>query len=101
VFPNAVSPLVVQVALSLGAIVVAEASLSFLGLAVQPPIPSWGNMLSGAFSNVMTAPFLVYAPGLTIALTVLAFMAIGDGMREAVGAGPGAAERRSSAGSTL
>jgi peptide/nickel transport system permease protein len=88
VFPNALSPLVVQISLSLGMVVTAEASLSFLGLAVQPPTPSWGNMLAGAYSNIAIASFLVYAPGLAIALTVLAFMYIGDGLREALGAGP-------------
>ncbi len=83
--PNTLSPLLVQVALTLGAAVTAEASLSFLGLGVQPPTASWGSMLSDGATNAQEAPFLVYPPGLVIAATVLAFLLVGDGLRRAIG----------------
>ena len=85
VFPNAVTPLVIQVALTLGAAVVAEASLSFLGFGVRPPTASWGSMLNDAYVNLSQAPYLVYIPGLTIAIVVLAFTLVGDGLRDALG----------------
>lgn len=83
--PNTVAPLAVQVALTFGAAVTAEASLSFLGLGVQIPTPSWGSMLSEGARNMSQAPHLVYAPGAAIVLTVLSFMFIGDGLRQAFG----------------
>jgi ABC-type dipeptide/oligopeptide/nickel transport system permease subunit len=85
VFPNAVTPLVIQVTLALGAAVVAEASLSFLGFGVRPPTASWGSMLNDAYVNLSQAPYLVYIPGLTIAAVVLAFTLVGDGLRDALG----------------
>jgi peptide/nickel transport system permease protein len=85
IFPNVLSPLIVQVAVVLGAAVTAEASLSFLGLGVRPPTASWGSMLSSAYNNIWTAPFMVYPPGVMIALTVLAFSVLGDGLRNALG----------------
>jgi peptide/nickel transport system permease protein len=86
VLPNILPVLVVQMSIMLGVAVTAEASLSFLGLGVQPPAPSWGSMLNSAFANVVIAPYLVYAPGVAIALTVLALALVGDGLRKAVGA---------------
>jgi peptide/nickel transport system permease protein len=86
ILPNILPVLVVQVTIMLGVAVTAEASLSFLGLGVRPPAPSWGSMLNSAFSNVVVAPYLVYAPGVAIALTVLALALAGDGLRKAVGA---------------
>ena len=85
VFPNAVTPLVIQVTLALGAAVVAEASLSFLGFGVRPPTASWGSMLNDAYVNLSQAPYLVYIPGATIAIVVLAFTLVGDGLRDALG----------------
>jgi peptide/nickel transport system permease protein len=85
VLPNAMQPLVVQAALGLGAAVVAEASLSFLGLGIKPPTPTWGNMLGAAAGNMTQAPFLIYPPGILIAVTVLAYLFIGDGLRSAFG----------------
>lgn len=85
VLPNTLAPLVVQVALTLGGAVTAEASLSFLGLGVRPPTASWGAMLADGATNVSRAPHLVYAPGAAIVLTVLAFMYVGDGLRQALG----------------
>lgn len=85
VLPNAIGPLVVQVALGAGRVVTAEAALSFLGLSVKPPTASWGGMLTTAVNNMQKAPFLVYYPGFLIVLTVLAFTFIGDGLRNALG----------------
>lgn len=85
VLPNILPVLVVQASIMLGVAVTAEASLSFLGLGVRPPDPSWGSMLNTAFANVVIAPYLVYAPGLAITLTVLALTLAGDGLRKAVG----------------
>jgi peptide/nickel transport system permease protein len=85
VLPNVLSPLLVLVSLGAGAAVTAEASLSFLGLGIAPPTPSWGGMLSAGNEVVREAPYLVYAPGVTIALTVLAFSLVGEGLRHSVG----------------
>ena len=85
VLPNALSPLVVQIAVVLGAAITAEASLSFLGLGVQPPTASWGGMLASAYANIWDANFLIYAPGVAIAVTVLAFTVMGDEIRIATG----------------
>ncbi|MBX3529050.1 MAG: ABC transporter permease [Rhizobiaceae bacterium] len=85
VLPNAMSPLVVQIAVVLGAAITAEASLSFLGIGVQPPTASWGGMLSSAYQNLYEAAYLIWAPGIAIALTVLAFTALGDEARVALG----------------
>jgi peptide/nickel transport system permease protein len=85
VLPNAMSPLVVQIAVVLGAAITAEASLSFLGIGVQPPTASWGGMLASAYNNLYEAAFLIWAPGIAIAATVLAFTIIGDEARVALG----------------
>lgn len=84
VLPNAASPLLVQITFSAGVAIVAEASLSFLGLGVQPPQTSWGSMLRDAFDNVYTAPTALIAPALMIVATVLAFSTFGDGLRDAL-----------------
>jgi peptide/nickel transport system permease protein len=84
VLPNILSPLLVRVALVAAAAVVAEASLSVLGLGVAPPTATWGGMLQTGNSVIREAPFLVYAPGVMIAFTVLAFTFVGDGLRRAV-----------------
>jgi peptide/nickel transport system permease protein len=85
VLPNALPPLLVQGAFALGFAMLAEASLSFLGLGVQPPTSSWGSMLSEAFDNINRSNWAVVPPGVAIAVAVLAFNVIGDGLREAVG----------------
>ncbi|HEY9565387.1 MAG TPA: ABC transporter permease [Nocardioides sp.] len=84
---NIIPPVAVQVALLLGVAMLAEASLSFLGLGVRPPMPSWGSMLRTAFDNIYAAKHLVYAPGIAIGLAVLAFSTVGDGLREVLSAG--------------
>jgi len=85
VLHNVASPLIVQAAVTAGFALLAEASLSFLGLGVQAPDASWGVMLSRAFSQVYSAGWLLWIPGGAIAITVLAFNLIGDGLRDALG----------------
>jgi peptide/nickel transport system permease protein len=84
ILPNAIQPLIVQASLGMAGAVLAEASLSFLGLGVPPPSPSWGVMIEEArdLSTLQAAPHALIFPGLAIALTVLAFNFIGDGLRE-------------------
>jgi len=83
VLPNALAPLLVQTTLSMAAAILAEAGLSFLGLGVQPPTPSWGQMLSAAQGYMSSAPWLAYWPGLAIFVSVLGFNLFGDGLRDA------------------
>ena len=85
VLHNVSSPLIVQIAISFGFALLAEASLSFLGLGVQAPDASWGTMLNRAFAQVFEAGWLLWIPGLAIAFSVLAFNLIGDGLRDALG----------------
>jgi peptide/nickel transport system permease protein len=84
VLPNTVQPVIVQVTLLLAAALLAEASLSFLGLGIQPPQPSWGSMLARAYQNMELAPEQMYAPGLAILLTALAFNTLGESLRIAL-----------------
>ncbi len=84
ILPNVLSPVVVATTLSIGSIMLLEAVLSFLGLGVQPPIPSWGNMLTNAQELISTAPWLAIFPGLMIFLTVMAFNFLGDGLQDAI-----------------
>ena len=84
IFPNIVAPLIVQATLAIAAAVIAEASLSFLGLGQQPPAPSWGSMLNTARSYMDQAPWMAVWPGLSIFLVVLSFNLLGDGLRDAL-----------------
>jgi len=84
IFPNIVAPLIVQATLAIAAAVIAEASLSFLGLGQQPPAPSWGSMLNTARNYVDQAPWIAIWPGLSIFLLVLSFNLLGDGLRDAL-----------------
>jgi peptide/nickel transport system permease protein len=84
VLPNIVPPLLVQATLSIAEAIIAEASLSFLGLGQQPPAPSWGSMLNSAQRFLTQAPWLAVFPGLAIFLVVLAFNLVGDGLRDAL-----------------
>ena len=84
VLPNTVAPLIVQATLAIAGAVIAEASLSFLGLGQQPPAPSWGSMLNTAKNYVDNAPWMAIWPGLAIFLLVLAFNLLGDGLRDAL-----------------
>ncbi len=82
ILPNSVQPLIVQASLGMAGAILAEAGLSFLGLGVPEPIPSWGKMIDDSREFWFTAPHLFIFPGLMIALSVLAFNFIGDGLRE-------------------
>ena len=83
--PNALAPVVVAAAFAIGDNILAESSLSFFGLGVQPPAPSWGNMLQDALTpQAEAAPWMVLAPGLAIVATVLAFSVVADGIRVAL-----------------
>jgi peptide/nickel transport system permease protein len=84
IVPNAIQPVIVQLTLLLAMGLLAEASLSFLGLGVQPPTPSWGAMLARAYSYMEIAPEQMYAPGLAILFTALAFNALGESLRVAL-----------------
>lgn len=85
VLPNALSPIVVEITLSLGFAILAEASLSFIGLGVQPPSASWGSMLKSAFRYLADAPVFALMPGVAIFLVVLSLNMLGDGLRDSLG----------------
>jgi peptide/nickel transport system permease protein len=84
IVPNILAPVIVQATLAIAAAVIAEASLSFLGLGQQPPAPSWGSMLNTAKNYVDNAPWMAIWPGLSIFLLVLSFNLLGDGLRDAL-----------------
>jgi len=84
ILPNVVSPIIVATTLSVGNIILLESVLSFLGLGIQPPIPSWGNMLTGAQELIWTAPALAVWPGALIFVAVIAFNFLGDGLQDAL-----------------
>jgi peptide/nickel transport system permease protein len=84
ILPNAVSPIIVATTLSVGNIILLESVLSFLGMGIQPPIASWGNMLTNAQDLIWTAPALAFWPGMLIFATVIAFNFLGDGLQDAL-----------------
>lgn len=84
ILPNAMAPLIVETSLSLGFAILAEAALSFFGLGVQPPDPSWGRMLSEGRSYFGQSVWLAIFPGLAIVITVMGFNFLGDGLRDAM-----------------
>ncbi|HEY2131478.1 MAG TPA: ABC transporter permease [Acetobacteraceae bacterium] len=84
VLPNIVPPILVQATLAIAGAIIAEASLSFLGLGQQPPAPSWGSMLNSAQRFLTQAPWLAIFPGAAIFLAVLSFNLVGDGLRDAL-----------------
>jgi peptide/nickel transport system permease protein len=83
IMPNALGPMIVNVTLGVAAAILAESALSFLGFGIQPPTPSWGNLLNDAQNFTLIAPWLVWFPGLAILVTVLAVNFLGDGLRDA------------------
>lgn len=83
-FPNVMAPLLVSVTLGVGNSILYEAALSFLGLGIQPPTPSWGNMLFNAQDLISEAPFLAILPGLQILIVVMSFNYLGDGLQDAI-----------------
>ena len=84
ILPNAAGSLIVATTMSVGALILLESTLSFLGLGIQPPAASWGNMLTGAQELLQEAPVLALWPGLLIFLTVIAFNFLGDGLQDAL-----------------
>src|SRR5207342_1403436 len=84
VLPNIMPALIVQATLAIAAAVIAEASLSFLGLGQQPPAPSWGSMLNTAKNYLDHAPWMAVWPGVSIFALVLSFNLLGDGLRDAL-----------------
>jgi len=84
ILPNVVSPIIVATTLSIGEIILLESVLSFLGLGIQPPVPSWGNMLTGAQDLIWSHPLLAIWPGMLIFITVIAFNFLGDGLQDAL-----------------
>ena len=83
IFPNAFAPIIVYATMNVGTAIIVEAALSFLGIGVQPPTPAWGKMLAESLDYIDTAPWMMVFPGLAILLTVLGFVLLGDGLRDA------------------
>jgi peptide/nickel transport system permease protein len=84
ILPNAIGPIIVAATLTVARAILLEAYVSFLGYGIQPPLPSWGNMLNGAQQYLSTAPWLAIIPGITITIAVTSFNFIGDGLRDAL-----------------
>lgn len=84
IFPNAVASIIVYATMSIGGAILTESALSFLGMGVTPPTPSWGQMISEGQAYLATAPWLMLAPGFAILTTVLSFTLLGDGLRDAL-----------------
>jgi len=84
ILPNVMTPLLILGSQQIGFIILVEAALSFLGLGVQPPTPSWGVMIADGRDYISTAPWVVLAPGIALMITVLAFNFLGDGLRDAL-----------------
>ena len=82
VIPNALAPAIVAIALGVGSAVLLESGLSFLGLGIQPPAPSWGNMIADGRELIVLAPWIALAPGIALILTVLCCTLLGDAMRD-------------------
>jgi peptide/nickel transport system permease protein len=82
VVPNALGPAIVATTLGIGNAILLESGLSFLGLGIQPPAPSWGNMIAGGRDLIVTAPWVAIAPGLALIVTVLACTLLGDSLRD-------------------
>jgi len=82
ILPNAMNPIMIQATLAMASGIIAEASLSYLGLGVQPPTPSWGSMLNHAQSLMSIAPYATFYPGIAIFLVVLGFNLLGDGLQQ-------------------
>jgi peptide/nickel transport system permease protein len=83
IFPNSFAPIIVYATMNVGTAIIVEAALSFLGIGVQPPTPAWGKMLADSLEYIDTAPWLMLFPGLAILITVLGFVLLGDGLRDA------------------
>jgi len=84
IFPNCLPPLIVMLTMQLGAAILAEAGLSFLGVGIQPPAAAWGSMVNDGREYLITNPILSFAPGVAIMLVVFSFNMVGDGLRDAL-----------------
>lgn len=84
IMPNAIGPIIVQGTMYIASMIISAASLSFIGMGIQPPAPEWGSMLSDACANMRNYPHLVIFPGLAIVLSALSFNLLGDGLRDAL-----------------
>ena len=84
IMPNSFPPLIVLVTMQIGSAILAEAGLSYLGIGITPPDPSWGAMVNGGFKYLLTNPLLSFIPGLAIMVVVFAFSMVGDGLRDAL-----------------
>jgi peptide/nickel transport system permease protein len=84
ILPNTIAPIIVAATIGVAAAIISEAYISFLGLGVQPPTATWGNMMDGAYNYIDTAPWLWFFPGMLILLTVLSINFVGDGLRDAL-----------------
>jgi peptide/nickel transport system permease protein len=84
ILPNTLAPIIVAITLGIGNAMLTEAAVSYLGLGVQPPTPSWGNMLYNAQNYLWNAPWVALYPGFMILITVLCINSIGDGLRDAL-----------------
>jgi peptide/nickel transport system permease protein len=91
ILPHLVPSIIVWTMLGIAPAITTESVLSFLGVGVQPPTPSWGNIISEGQAVYLNAPWLVLAPGIALMLTVVSFNLIGDGLRDALYAGSGRA----------
>lgn len=83
ILPNTLSPLIVQITLSIATAILTATGLSFLGLGAKPPIPEWGAMLSDGRNYLYSAPHVSFFPGIAIVIVVIAFNILGDGLRDA------------------
>lgn len=84
IFPNVLTPLIVKVSQEMGGFILFEAAMSFLGMGVQPPMPSWGVMIASGRTAIQTAPWTVLVPGGALMITVMSFNFLGDGIRDAL-----------------
>jgi peptide/nickel transport system permease protein len=82
--PNVLPPIIVTLTLAVGQAILAESTISYFGLGIQPPVASWGNMLQNAQEYLWSAPWLAIYPGVAILITVLSFNFMGDGLRDAL-----------------
>ncbi len=94
ILPNTLTPVIVAAALGVGNAIMLEAGLSFLGLGVQPPTPSWGNMIASGRDTLVNAPWVATAPGIALVLVVIACTLLGDAVRDALEPGAGSSSLR-------
>jgi peptide/nickel transport system permease protein len=84
VIPNTLTPILILATIFIPSAILTEAALSFLGLGIQPPAPSWGNLIADGSQYLLVNPWMAFFPGMAITLTVLAFNFVGDGVRDAL-----------------